>query len=446
MPVDLPLGDPHPKQREFFLARERFVAYGGARAGGKSWAVRKKALLLAVRYPGIRLLLLRRTYPELRENHILPLQADLRGLAAYHDTEKAFRFVNGSRLKMGYCDHDSDVLQYQGQEYDVIFLDEATQFSEYQFGSLTACVRGTNDFPKRMYLTCNPGGVGHAWVKRLFVDRDYRESERPEDYRFIPATVYDNPAFTQKMPDYVRTLENLPENQKKAWLYGDWDIFEGQYFSMWRRNLHVIRPFELPADWRRYVTLDYGWDMLAAYWIALDGRGRATVYRELYESGLLASQAAAKILEMSRGERIYQFLAPPDLWNRHSDTGKSTAEWFGEAGIRLLRTNNQRVQGWYDLAEWLQPLPGGEGGLTPSLRVFENCPNLIRTLPALRFDPHNPNDVATEPHELTHAPDAIRYFVAGRPRPGQPTLSDYGEDRPNYDRQLQDFLGFAGRY
>ena len=163
--------NPNPKQLEFFRARERFVAYGGARGGGKSWAIRQKARLLALRWPGIRILILRRSFPELQENHILPLLSDLRGLAQYRASEKAFLFPGGSRIKFGYCDRERDVDQYQGQEYDVIFLDEATQFTEYQYITLTPCIRGANDFPKRMYLTCNPGGVGHMWVKRLFVDR-----------------------------------------------------------------------------------------------------------------------------------------------------------------------------------------------------------------------------------------------------------------------------------
>ena len=162
---------PNEKQAEFLKARERFIAYGGARGGGKSWAVRKKAWLLAVNYAGIRILLLRRTFPELRENHILPLMSDLKGIAQYKESEKAFLFPNGSRVKLGYCDTEGDVLQYQGQEYDVIFMDEATQFSEYQFQTLTACLRGANGLPKRMYLTCNPGGVGHTWVKRQYIHR-----------------------------------------------------------------------------------------------------------------------------------------------------------------------------------------------------------------------------------------------------------------------------------
>ncbi|MFQ7727750.1 MAG: phage terminase large subunit, partial [Ruthenibacterium lactatiformans] len=260
------IGKPNPRQIEFFKARARFIAYGGARGGGKSWAVRKKAAGLALSYPGAGILIVRRTFPELRENHILPMTADLAGVARYR-TRTDPSFPGGSRIVFGYCSSESDVLQYQGQEYDVIFMDEATQFTEFQFTTLTACLRGANDFPKRFYLTCNPGGVGHAWVKRLFIDRRYKKTEHPEDYVFIAANVYDNHALMAHDPDYVRMLENLPEEQCRAWLLGQWDIFEGQYFAEFDRNVHVCRPYGIPAHWRRYVTLDYGMDMLAALWV-----------------------------------------------------------------------------------------------------------------------------------------------------------------------------------
>lgn len=224
--LEIHIDKPNSKQEEFLRASTRYIAYGGARGGGKSWAVRVKAVLLALKHSGIKILLLRRTYAELRENHIVPLQSMLKtydkaGAARYKDTDKVFEFVNGSRLKLGYLDCDNDVLQYQGQEYDIIFLDEATQFTEFMFNTLKACLRGANDFPKRFYLTCNPGGIGHEWVKRLFVDRIYSGAENPEDYTFIRASVYDNKALMAKDKEYVKMLETLPEGLKKAWLYGD---------------------------------------------------------------------------------------------------------------------------------------------------------------------------------------------------------------------------------
>ena len=419
----LDFGRPNEKQRLFFEAKSRFVAYGGARGGGKSWAVRKKAQLLAVRYPGIRMLLLRRTLPELRENHILPLLKELGGMAVYRETDRAFLFENGSRLRFGYCDSERDVLQYQGQEFDVIFIDEATQFSFYQFSTLTACLRGANDFPKRMYLTCNPGGVGHEWVKRLFIRREYRPGEKAEDYSFIPARVYDNRALLERDPGYVSMLQGLPNDLRRAWLDGDWNIFAGQYFTEFREEIHVVEAFAVPSRWRRYVALDYGLDMLAGYWVALDERGRAWVYREVYQSGLIVSEAADRIREAGRGEKICAYLAPPDLWNRRQDTGKSAAEIFGERGVFLQKADNRRVQGWYDLKEWLHPFEE-QGKLTARLRIFPECVNLIRCLPALQRDRDDPNDCAGEPHELTHGPDALRYFAAGRPAPSLPAQKE----------------------
>lgn len=411
---------PNEKQERFFKAQNRYIAYGGARGGGKSWAVRKKAVLLALGYPGIRILLLRRTIPQLRENHLLPLSLELHGIAKYNKTEHVFEFPSGSRIKAGYCDSESDVLQYQGQEYDVIFMDEATQFTEFQFTTLTACIRGVNDFPKRMYLTCNPGGVGHAWVMRLFIEREYRGSERGEDYCFIPAKVFDNTALLKKDPGYVDTLKNLPRDLQRAWLHGDWNVFEGQYFKEFDPDIHIIEPFVIPSHWRRYLTIDYGLDMLAAYWIAVDPDGLAYVYREIYKSGLIISEAAKEILTAEGGDDIYQRLAPPDLWGKRQESGKSAVDIFSEYGLHFKKSQNDRVAGWYELKEWLKPYTDEMGKETARLRIFSSCKNLIRTLPKLSYDTQRPNDVSTTPHELTHAPDAIRYFVASGPKPPIP--------------------------
>jgi phage terminase large subunit len=400
------------------MATARHIAYGGARGGGKSWAMRRKFVLLALKYAGLRLLLLRRTLPELRENHVLPLMAELAGFAKYREDEKAFILPNGSRIKLGYCDTERDVYQYQGQEYDVIGLEEATHFTEAQRDFLTTCNRSTRtDFKPRMYYTANPGNVGHAWFKRLFIDRDYRGSERPEDYVFIPARVYDNKVLMDTNPEYVQTLENLPEDLRRAHLEGDWDVFAGQYFPEFSREIHVIESFDLPGDWRRYITIDYGLDMLAAYWIAIDGQNKAYVYKELYQDGLIISDAAKRIKEVTGKDKIYCRYAPPDLWNRRQETGKSAADLFRENGVSLVKANNDRVQGWYNLKEWLKPYTDEQGVRTAHLVIFKNCVNLIRCLPQLQRDEKDPNDVATEPHELTHGPDAIRYFIAGRPKP-----------------------------
>lgn len=438
--MQVEIGVPNPRQAEFFRSRARFTAYGGARGGGKSWAVRKKAMLLALHYSGIRLLILRRSFPELRENHILPLLKELTGMAAYRDSDKSFTFPNGSRLRFGYCDNETDVLQYQGQEYDVIFIDEATQFTEMQYITLTACIRGANNFPKRMYLTCNPGGVGHDWVKRLFIDKRYLNEEKPEDYCFIPAKVYDNTALTETDKGYVSMLKNLPEDLRRAWLDGDWDVFAGQYFTEFRRDKHVISPFIIPVDWRRYFTMDYGLDMLAGYWIATAPDGTAYVYKEIYKSNLIISEAA-RLIKEHINEQIYAYIAPSDLWNRRQDTGKSAAQIFSENGISLIKASNNRVQGWYDLKEWLHVPEGGR----PRLQMFANCENLIRSIPLLQHDAHDPNDCATEPHEITHAPDALRYWCAGRPR-SAPVAIQNEDDIKDYDEQINEFIDWEEAY
>ena len=401
---------PNPRQEMFFRARERFVAYGGARGGGKSWAVRVKALLMALYYPGIRILIVRRTYPELRANHIEEMRSMCRGIAEYRELDKMLRFFNTSRICFGYCADESDADRYQGQEYDAIFIDEATQITERMFRKITACMRGVNAFPKRCFLTCNPGGIGHAWVKRLFIDREFERGETPADYAFIPAGAGDNTALIKSDPGYLEMLRSLPEDLRRAWLDGDWDALSGQYFCEFRRDRHVCEPFEIPIHWRRYFAMDYGLDMLAGLWAAFDDAGRCYVYREVYKSDLIVSQAAREIL--AYGDEVYAYLAPGDIWGRSADTGKSRAERFGEEGLYLTRViAESRTDGWLEVKEWL-------GGDTPGVRIFSTCRNLIRTLPLLQHDEHNPSDCATEPHELTHAPDALRYLLAGRPAPG----------------------------
>ena len=190
--AELRIPEPSEKQCLFMADRHKYIGYGGARGGGKSWAVRVKAVLLCLRYAGIKVMIIRKTYPELQENHIIPL-CEMLGcyadeserIASYNDGKKHIVFPNGSRILFRYCDNDKDALRFQGTEVDVLFVDEATQQSEEKMEKLRACVRGVNDFPKRVYYTCNPGGEGHAWVKRLFIDRRFKEGEEPEEHSFI---------------------------------------------------------------------------------------------------------------------------------------------------------------------------------------------------------------------------------------------------------------------
>lgn len=410
--MDWHLGEPNEKQREFLMAKERYVAYGGARGGGKSWAIRKKAVLLALAHAGIKILIMRRTYDELRQNHIEPLRADTKGFALYNENAKTLSFVNKSVILFGYCGNRGDLLRYQGNEYDVIFLDEATQMEFDVFDVLKACVRGVNAFPKRIYLTCNPGGVGHAWVKRLFVDRVFYAGEEAEEYRpLIRATVYDNDVLMRENPQYVKQLESYTGDRRRAWLEGDWNVYDGLFFPDFGRC--VCKGFEIPLAWRRYRVLDYGLDRLACLWIAVDERGRAYVYDELCVSDLIVSEAAERIL-LHRGDGVFCTYAPSDLWGRSQESGKSRAELFCEAGLPLVKVKSGRIDGWMAVKEWLKPKREYDGKESSRLKVFEGCRELVKCMSEIQYSEKDVEDAAREPHALTHAPDALRYWCVSR--------------------------------
>lgn len=410
-------GVPNEKQRQFFASRARFTAYGGARGGGKSWALRRKLIGLCLRYPGIHCLLIRRSYAEVKSNHLNQLLSEYGALLRYSEGEKRLSFENGSRIELGFCSCDRDALRYQGQEYDVIAIDEATQLSEYQFSIFKACLRGTGNFPRRIYLTCNPGGIGHAWVKRLFIDRVYREGERAEDYLFIPAKVFDNRVLLDADPDYIRQLKSLPARLRDAWLYGRWDIFEGQFFSEFDESVHVFGERErgvcvIPNDLRRFAAFDYGFDMLAALILGVDVAGRIWVLRERCVSGLTLSAAAEEVVALCGSEEIEYAVASPDLWNRRQDSGRSGFEVMQAVrGMPPMRAaDNRRIPGWRLIREYLA---SDEEGI-PRLRISSVCSNLISSMEALLCDVSRPEDASDTPHSVTHSPEALRYAVMSR--------------------------------
>ncbi|MBO4854079.1 MAG: phage terminase large subunit [Oscillospiraceae bacterium] len=283
---------PTPKQEQFLRDTHRHVAYGGARGGGKSEAARMKAVLLGLRWPGIRILIVRRTYQELINNHVPQLKAALGRVARYNKTEKEFTFANGSTIKLGYCAKDGDLDQYQGVEYDVIFIDEAGQLMEEWIRKINACVRGVNRFPKRTYYTLNPGGPSHAYFKRVFVDRDFRDPERPEDYSFIQAKVTDNLPLMTAQPEYIENLRMQPPHIRAMWLDGSWDIYAGQFFEELRNDpahyedrrwTHVIEPFGIPRGWNIYRSYDFGYNRpFSCGWWAVDYDGVLYRIMELY--------------------------------------------------------------------------------------------------------------------------------------------------------------------
>ncbi|MBO4355965.1 MAG: phage terminase large subunit [Clostridia bacterium] len=411
-------GRPSPRQKEFFSAHRRFIAYGGARGGGKSWALRRKLIYLALKYPGISMLFVRRTLPELRENHIIPMINELGALVDYSEVRKTMTFRNGSRILFGYLDADRDLLRYQGMEFDIIAIDEATQLTENQFVTLKATLRGVNVFPKRIYLTCNPGGVGHSWVKRLFVERKFRERENPDDYIFIPARIYDNKVLTDSDPGYLEMLRSLPAKMRSAWLDGNWDVFEGQYFPEFSEETHILPPRERRNDERVFAALDYGFDTFAAVWLREDREGNLFVYREYSRPGLTLSEAAEHFVRENRGDGVEFIAASPDLWNRRQDSGKSGVMIMSETpGMPpLIKADNRRIIGWRTLREYLR------SGAEPALTVSSECIDLPDCIKGLLHDRKNPEDVSSEPHSITHLPEALRYAVmaaVGRSEPAE---------------------------
>ena len=439
------LGTPNEKQIQFLEAKTKHIAFGGARGGGKSWAIRDKAKRLCFHYQGIKILIVRRTFPELLNNHITPLQDSLPiESARYYKTEKLFRFTNGSSIKFGYCNNDKDLDQYQGAEFDIIFLDEATQLKETWIRKITACLRGANDFPKRIYYTCNPGGVSHQYLKRLFIDKRYEEGENPEDYTFIQSLVTDNKALMKAQPDYIKQLEALPHKLKEAWLYGKWDLPEGQFFEDFRatpdvelcrkagisidearkqrRFTHVIKPFDIPRGWNIMRSYDFGYHkpFSLGYW-AIDYDG--ILYRILDVYGCTGTpdegvkwtpdEQFKYFMELERnhpwlkGRKIVDSVADPAIWD--SSRGESIAETAYQYGIYFSRGDHERIPGWMQVHYRLQ---FDENGY-PRMYFFDNCKAAIRTLPLMSYSHTKPEDIDTTAED--HCPDEIRYMCMSRP-------------------------------
>ncbi len=426
----LDLGRAQPKQTLFLKDKHRHIAYGGARGGGKSWAVRTKSKLLAFRYPGIKILIVRKTYKELQNNHIEQLTAELAGFAKYNRSDKMFRFPNGSTISFGYCANEGDLGQYQGAEYDVVFIDEAGQLQESWIRKINLCVRGTNGFPKRTYYTLNPGGPGHAYFKRVFVDRNFNPDEDPDDYFFIQAKVEDNKALMDTQPDYLRELENLPPKLRAAWKDGRWDVYEGQFFEDFRdvpehykdrRWTHVIEPFEIPDGWTICRSYDFGYGKpFSCAWWAVDYDG--TIYRimELYGCTRTPNEGVKwtpdkQFEEIHKTEMQHPWLkgktiigvADPAIWD--ASRGESVADTAARYGVFFTPGDNERIAGWMQCHYRLQ---FDEDGY-PRMYVFNTCRAFIRTIPTLIYDEHRAEDLDTKMED--HVADEWRYFCMSRP-------------------------------
>lgn len=421
---------PNAKQDLFLRDTHRHVAYGGARGGGKSWVVRWKGTILAMGFAGIKIAIIRKTYKELLNNHILPLQQILHGFAKYNKQDHVFYFPNGSTIAMGYCASDSDLGQYQGAEYDVIFFEEASNLQEEWIMKIRGCLRGANDFPHRAYYTLNPGGPSHAYFKRLFIDRKFTPDEKPEEYSFIQALVQDNKVLMEKDPEYIHMLETLPPKTKAAWLEGRWDVFEGQFFEDFvddpkhyddRQWTHVIRPFAPDRGWRICRSYDFGYNKpFSCAWWAVDYDG--IIYRilELYGCTKEPNEGVKwtpdrQFGEIEKIEHQHPWLkgkditgvADPSIWD--ASRGESVADTAARHGIYFVPGDNERITGWMQCHYRLQ---FDENGY-PRMYVFENCKAFIRTIPALLYSETQVEDLDTKMED--HVADEWRYMCMSRP-------------------------------
>lgn len=425
------------KQLDFVNASADEVLFGGAAGGGKSYGQLVDALLYALKYPRSHQLILRRTFPELEHSLIMNSLILYPTIAAkYQVSSRKWIFKNGSIIEFGYCAAETDVLRYQGAEYDVVRFDELTHFTESQYTYLLSRVRGINNYPKQIKSSTNPGGIGHNWVKHRFIEGAEFNKEQITKFGtkrlFIPSFVQDNKFLMDADDGYIKRLNQLPENERRALLYGEWDIFDGQVFSEWRNsmggyltriNSHVIDSFDIPREWKRFRTFDFGYSKpFAVSWYAVDYDGIAYNYRELYgctgkpDVGVrwTAQKIADKILELEEEERKNDCniigIADPAIWNATGSSEGSIADMMESRGVYFERGKNDRLAGKMQVHYRLSMDDEG----VPMIYFFRHqCPNIIRTLPELKYDTLSPEDVNTRQED--HLYDALKYFLMSNP-------------------------------
>ncbi|MDA7917497.1 terminase family protein [bacterium] len=442
------LFEPNPgPQTEFLASTEQEVLYGGSAGGGKSYAM----IADPVRYlnnPNAQMLLVRRSTEELRELISVSKQLYPRAIPGikFMERDKTWVAPSGATLWMSYLDRDDDVMRYQGQAFNWIGFDELTQWSTpYPWNYMRSRLRTTkaSGLPLYMRATTNPGGPGHQWVKKTFIDPGTprkpfwatdpetgetiawpkghtREGQPLFKRRFIPATLFDNPYLADDGM-YEANLLSLPEHQRRQLLEGDWDINEGAAFPEFNRRIHVVEPFDIPHSWPKFRAADYGYGSYSGIvWIAVAPDEQLIVYREMYVQKVLATDLADMILEAESEEKIRYGVLDSSLWHKRGDTGPSLAEQMIVKGCRWRpadRSKGSRVSGKNEIHRRLQV---DEFTEQPRLVIFNTCKNLISQLPSIPLDKNNPEDVDT--HAEDHLYDALRYGVMTRPRS---SLFDY---------------------
>lgn len=447
-----------PKQKEFLRSIEAYpvTLFGGARGGGKSHGMRAIMLYRRFKYPGSKGAIFRKTYPELEANHIRPIFQTYPELKKFwNEQKKLITFPNGSTLQFCHCASESDVDLYQGREYHDLAIDEAGQWDEATFRKLHGSNRSANPGIKpRALLTANPGGIGHAWLKRLFVEKRFNERERAEDYNFIQSLVQDNQALLENDPDYVHRLNAEPnEALRKAFLYGDWDIFAGQFFAEIRRDIHFIKPFDPPKHWNKFGAYDFGFNHPAAFgWFAIDEDGNIYMYRELIKAQTRVDQFIAELKRFPDTMRLDYIKAGLDCWANkgvvRTGSPPTIAEEFLTNGLILSKASTDRINGANQVRNYLawKDLPTGR--TQPRFYVMQNCPVTFDCLSRMQHDPDRIEDVlkvdAVEGDLNTGDDpyDMVRYALMSRPFVSDPAITHHKYGTQSWanhvEKQLED--------
>ena len=445
---------PNPgPQTQFLAAGEREVLYGGGAGGGKSYAMLADPLRY-MGHPQFSGLLLRHTTEELRELIWKSQEMYPKIYPGIKWSERKMQWIapSGARLWMSYLDRDEDVLRYQGLAFSWIGFDELTQWhTPFAYNYMRSRLRtAASDLPIFMRATTNPGGPGHAWVKKMFIDPapagksfwatdietgnplvypkgHSKEGEYLFKRKFIPALLKDNP-YLSESGDYETMLLSLPEHQRRQLLEGNWDISEGAAFPEFNRAIHVVDAFDIPSHWTKFRACDYGYGSYSAViWFAVTPSDQLVIYRELYVSKVLAKDLAHKVLELEKDDGLIRYgVLDSSCWAKRGDSGPSIAETMIMEGCRWRpadRSSGSRVAGKNELHRRLQVDPFTE---MPRMIITSNCVNTIAQLPILPLDKRNPEDIDTKAED--HIYDAIRYGIMTRPRS---SLFDYN---PNNSR------------
>ena len=431
---------PNPRQALFHASPADEIIYGGAKGGGKSCALVMEALAYGLENRGATIYLFRETYDDLEANLIKEWKERVpKELYGYSETKRIATLTTGSKVYFRYMESVADAEGYDGRSIDFIGVDELTKHEEAAIQILLSCMRSPKGFKPKFVGTCNPGNIGHRWVKQRYIvatnygKRAVTDPVTGSVIQFIPAKVYDNFAIMDNDPNYVRRLENLPEKKRLAYLHGDWDIYEGQAFEEFSREIHVVEPFPIPPDWKCWRSADNGYtDPFAWYWFAVDYEGTIYIYREFTrdrkDPKVIYSEQAKKVVELSSYRKLTEkgLLEVPesigfsvvghDAWSSHplaerksgSSKGKTIIDYYSEGGltdcIPCINDRRLRKATWH---EYLRPYKGPDGELTAKLKIFSTCEMLVETLPMQIEDEKDAEKVAET--DIDHWYDGAGY-------------------------------------